>query len=54
MSDSMETLKWDIWEMFPVGKRSKQLKKEFEEMVQKRIEEYPKLDVEYEKSVIRE
>ena len=53
VSDSMSTLKWDIWEIFPVVKRAKQSEMEFEEMVQKRIKEYPKLDVEYEKSVIR-
>lgn len=54
VSDVLATLKWEIWEMFPVEKRVNQLEKEFEEMIQKRIDEYPKLDVEYEKSVIRE
>ena len=38
--------------MFPVENRCKQSEKKFEEMVKKRIEEYPKLDVEYEETII--
>lgn len=53
LEESMATLKWDIWEMFPVQKRTDAMKAEFEEMVQKRVAEYPKFDFEYEMSVIR-
>ena len=49
----MATLKWDIREMFPVQKRSDDMKAEFEEMIQKRIAAYPKFNYEYEMSVVR-
>ena len=53
VEDALATLKWDIWELFPVAKRTEQMKEEFESMIQKRIDDYPKLNLEYEKSVIR-
>jgi len=53
LEDSMATLKWEIWERFPVEKRSEQMKEEFEQMIQKRIAAYPKFDLEYELSVVR-
>ena len=49
----MATLKWDIREMFPVQKRSDDMKAEFEEMIQKRSAAYPKFNYEYEMSVVR-
>lgn len=53
LEESMATLKWDIWEMFPTQKRSDDMEAEFEEMVQKRIAAYPKFNYEYEMSVVR-
>lgn len=53
LEESMATLKWDIWEMFPTQMRTDEMKVEFEEMIQKRIAAYPKFDLEYEMSVIR-
>lgn len=53
LEEAMATLKWDIWEMFPVQKRTDEMKAEFEEMVQERVAEYPKFNFEYEMSVIR-
>lgn len=53
LEDAMATLKWDIWEKFPVEARTDQMKSEFERMIQQRIDAYPKLDVEYELSVVR-
>ncbi len=53
LEDAMATLKWDIWESFPVEKRSEQMKEEFEQMIQKRIAAYPKFDLKYELSVVR-
>lgn len=53
LEESMATLKWDIWEMFPVQKRTEEMKAEFEEMVRRRVAEYPKFNFEYEMSVIR-
>ena len=46
-------LKRDIWEMVPVQKRTDAMKAEFEEMVRRRVDEYPKFDYEYEMSVVR-
>lgn len=54
LEEEMATLKWDIWELFPVQKRIDDMKKEFEEMVQKRVAAYPKFNYEYEMSVIRD
>lgn len=53
LEDVMATLKWDIWEIFPAEKRSNQMKEEFDQMIQQRIAEYSKADLEYEKSVVR-
>ena len=53
LEDAMATLKWDIWESFPVEKRSKRLKDEFELEMKKRVADYPKLNFEYEMSVVR-
>ena len=53
LEESMSTLKWDIWETFPVEKRTNTMKIEFEDMIQKRVTEYSKFDFEYEISLIR-
>lgn len=53
VEDAMATLKWDIWEMFSIEKRKEQMKEEFEFMIQQRIAKYPKLNLEYELSLIR-
>lgn len=53
LEDVMATLKWDIWESFPIEKRSERLKDEFELEMQKRVADYPKLNLEYEMSVVR-
>lgn len=53
LSDKMASLRWDIWEKFPVVSRTSVDQKEWEREVRKRIAEYPKLDYEYEKSCVR-
>ncbi|MBQ9134554.1 MAG: hypothetical protein IJX66_00505, partial [Lachnospiraceae bacterium] len=53
LEEAMATLKWDIWEMFPVQQRTDNMKMEFEEMIRKRIAAYPKFNLEYEMSVVR-
>jgi hypothetical protein len=47
LTDTLATLKWEIWELFPVEHRADFSGNEWEEERQKRIVEYPKLDVEY-------
>lgn len=54
LADEMATLKWDIWEIQGIYGESANLKKDFEMMIKNRFNEYPKLDWEYEKSIIRE
>lgn len=54
LSDKMATLKWEIWESFPMVSRRDVCCEEWSIEVQKRIIEYPKLNYEYEKSCIRE
>ena len=53
LRDIMATLKWEIWNEFPVVKRNYMLSANWEQEVKRRIAEYPKLDYEYEKSCIR-
>lgn len=53
LEKAMATLKWDIWEMFPVQKRSDDMKEELERMVKERVAAYPKFNFEYEMSVVR-
>lgn len=54
LRNTMATLKWDIWQMFPTISRNMVNSEEWEREVSRRIAEYPKLDYEYEKSVVRE
>lgn len=53
ITDIMATLKWEIWERFPMEKRRESMREEWEEEVLRRLADYPKLDYEYEKSCIR-
>lgn len=52
LSDEMASLRWDIWEMFPLLVRKGFDGMEWEQEKCRRLAEYPKLDYEYEKSVI--
>lgn len=49
LTDLFATLKWDIWEKFPVLHRKDDMAAEWEAEVARRIAEYPKLNAEYEK-----
>lgn len=53
LEEAMATLKWDIWELFPVEKRKDDLEIEFDKMMEKRVAAYPKFNLEYEMSVVR-
>ena len=53
LEETMATLKWDIWEMFPVEERKDDLEVEFAKMMEKRVDVYPKFNLEYEMSVVR-
>lgn len=49
LADRFATLKWEIWEKFPVQHREECMKAEWDTEVARRIAEYPKLNIEYEK-----
>lgn len=51
--DVLATLRWNIWESLPRYKRSDIESDEWDKEIEKRLKEYPKLEYEYEKSVIR-
>ena len=53
LRDVLATLKWDIWEMLPVGKRCDVDEDCWEKEVQRRLKEYELLDYEYEMSCVR-
>lgn len=53
LEEAMATLKWEIWEMFPVQRRTDEMKAEFDKMVRERVAAYPKFNYEYEMSVVR-
>lgn len=52
LAEKMATLKWNIWEMFPAVSRKELEKTEWEQEKRRRLAEYPKLDYEYEASII--
>lgn len=52
LTEAFSTLKWEIWERFPVMKRAS-IDVDWKQEVRKRLAAYPKLDYAYEKSVIR-
>ena len=53
LRDVFATLKWDIWDMFPIEKRSEIDDDYWEREVIRRLNEYKLLDYEYEMSCIR-
>lgn len=53
LRDTMATLRWNIWEYFPMEKRSEIDLKEWDREKEKRLKEYPKLNYKYEMSCIR-
>ena len=53
LEEAMATLKWEIWEMFPVQRRTDEMKAEFDKMVRERVAAYLKFNYEYEMSVVR-
>lgn len=53
LSDIMATMKWEIWELFPVISRVEICEEEWEQEVQRRLAEYPRLNYEYEQSCMR-
>lgn len=53
LRDVFATLKWDIWDMFPVEKRSEIDDDYWEREVTRRLNEYKLLDYEYEMSCVR-
>lgn len=54
LRDTFATLKWDIWERFPVERRADTTTEYWEKEIARRLREYKKLDYEYEMSCVRE
>lgn len=54
LENIMATLRWDIWERFPMEIRNEKMKEAFEHMIQSRIDEYSKFNLDYERTVARE
>lgn len=54
LSDKMASLKWDIWEIFPVVSRKNIKENEWMQEIKKRLAEYPYFDYEYERSCVLE
>lgn len=52
LTEAFSTLKWEIWEQFPIMKRGA-INVDWNLEVRKRLAAYPKLDYEYETSVMR-
>ena len=53
LSETMATLKWEIWEQLPAVRREEVELDEWDKEKIERIEAYPKLDYEYEMSCVR-
>lgn len=53
LRDIMATLKWEIWESFPLVKRSETDDSEWDNEARRRIEAFPEWNDEYESSVVR-
>lgn len=53
LRDIMATLKWDIWESFPIEKRSETDDLEWDNEARRRIEAFPEWNNEYESSMVR-
>lgn len=52
LQDEMATMRWEAWETFAQYKRKNLSIKDFERYTKERLEEYPKLDVEFERTTI--
>lgn len=52
LRDEMSTMRWEAWEEFAQSKREDVSIEDFYEYTKVRLEEYPKLDVEFEKTTI--
>ncbi len=52
LEDTLATLKFDIWNQFPVGERSKVDSSDWEKIIKRRQEEYPELDPEFESQFV--
>ena len=53
LEEAMSTLKWEIWESFPVEKRNAINMNEWNIEAERRLSEYPLMDYENEKRFIR-
>lgn len=53
LKEAMATLKWDIWETFPVESRNDIKLDEWDKVVEERTIDYPLLNFEDEKRYIR-
>ena len=54
LEEAMATIKWEIWESFPIVERGSINADERSTEVRKRLLEYPILNYDYEKQFIRE
>ena len=54
LRDEMSSLKWNLWEERPRKHREEVTIESFEKELELRFSEYPLLDIEYEKSIVRE
>ena len=52
LRDAMSTMRWEIWEEFNQTQRKHITENDYFEYSKDRLDEYPKLDVEYEKTTI--
>ena len=52
LRDEMSTMRWEAWEEFAQSKREDVSIEDFYAYTKNRLEEYPKLDVEFEKTTI--
>ena len=52
LEDTLATLKFDIWNQFPVGERSKVDSSSWEQIIKRRQEEYPELDPKFESQFV--
>lgn len=52
LRDIMSTMKFNIWESFPISKREEIDKSDYKKQIEQYLAEYPLLDVEYEKNII--
>ena len=53
LTDIMATMKWEIWERFPIEKRNEKMQADFEKMIAENLKEYPRFNLEYEMSLVR-